>query len=61
MLRLTYPACAEASLTVHPDDDMYAFGVGVIGSEPLAAMAYFRAGASMIDLLETVARWHFGD
>lgn len=39
---------------------MYAFSVATIGSEPLGAMAYFRAGVSMIDLLEAVADWHFG-
>jgi SAM-dependent methyltransferase len=60
MLERAYPAAREASLVVHPDDDMYAFGIAVIGSETLSAMAYFRAGASMMDVIERVAEWHFG-
>lgn len=60
LLELAYPVARDASLTVHPDDDMYAFGVHVIGSETLAAMAYFRAGASMMDVIERIATWHFG-
>jgi SAM-dependent methyltransferase len=50
----------DGSLIVHPEDDMYAFAVHAISSETLAAMAYFRAGASMIDVIERVATWHFG-
>lgn len=39
---------------------MYAYGLGVIGHGPLAAMSYFRAGASMMDLIDAIATWHFG-
>ena len=60
MLRRSHPAGAGASLVIHPEDDMYAFGVGMIGHEPLTAMAYFRAGASMIDVIERIALWRFG-
>ncbi len=60
MLELAWPRARDASLSVHPEDDMFAFGVNTIGSETLAAMAYFRAGASMIDVIEAVADWRFG-
>lgn len=60
MLEHACPKARDASLIVHPGDDMYAFGVHTIGFEPLAAMAYFRAGASMVALIDAVARWHFG-
>jgi SAM-dependent methyltransferase len=60
MFARAYPAARDASLIVHPDDDMYAFGIGVIGFEALSAMAYFRAGVSMMDVIERVAEWHFG-
>jgi SAM-dependent methyltransferase len=60
MLERAYPHAQGASLAVHPDDDMYAFGIAVVGSETLSAMAYFRAGASMMDVIERVAEWHFG-
>ena len=60
MLERAYPAARQASLMVHPDDDMYAFGIAVVGSETLSAMAYFRAGASMMDVIERVGEWRFG-
>jgi SAM-dependent methyltransferase len=60
MLERAYPAAGDASLIVHPDDDMFAFSVAAIGSEALAAMAYFRAGVSMMDVIERVADWRFG-
>ncbi|MGZ4169252.1 MAG: hypothetical protein ACXVSA_21270, partial [Solirubrobacteraceae bacterium] len=61
MLDLADPKARDASLAVHPDDDMYAFSVSVVGSEALGALAYVRAGASMMDVIERVAAWHFGD
>ena len=60
LLDRVHPRERDASLVVHRDDDMFAFGIGVIGHEPLAAMAYFRAGASMMDPIERVAEWRFG-
>ena len=60
MLVRAYPCARDASLVVHDADDMYAFGIAAIGSETLSAMAYFRAGASMMDVIERVASWHFG-
>jgi SAM-dependent methyltransferase len=60
MLKRAYPRARGASLVVHPDDDMFAFGLAAIGSEPLSAMAYFRAGASMMDVIERIATWRFG-
>jgi SAM-dependent methyltransferase len=59
MLDTTWPDMSGASLAVAPDDDMYAFGVAVMGDPALSAMAYFRAGASMVDVVEAVAGWHF--
>ena len=60
MLERAYPRAQRASLMVHPDDDMFAFGLAAIGSETLSALAYFRAGASMMDVIERVAIWRFG-
>jgi SAM-dependent methyltransferase len=60
LLQRAYPLAEHASLTVHRDDDMYAFGIGTIGVETVAAMAYFRAGASMMDPISKVAEWRFG-
>ena len=39
---------------------MFAYGVNTIGSVPLAAMAYFRAGMSITNVVLTIADWHFG-
>jgi SAM-dependent methyltransferase len=50
----------NASLAIHPDDDMYAFDAGLIGDPALSATVYFRAGASMLDVIDAVAEWHFG-
>lgn len=60
LLELGYSPAADALLTVHPDDDMFAYGLRAITWKPLAAMAYFRAGASMMPLIQRIARWHFG-
>lgn len=60
VLDANWPSVRDASLAVHPNDDMYAFGVGVMGDQALSAMAYFRAGASMVDVIDAVAEWHFG-
>src|ERR1700679_451572 len=60
LLELGYPVARDASLVVHPDDDMYTFSVGALGSAALGAMAYFREGASMMNAISAVATWHFG-
>lgn len=60
MLDHTHPVARDASLVVHPEDDMFAFSVGTVGDASLGAMAYFRAGASMIDPIKRIADWHFG-
>lgn len=60
LIDLTDPRCASASLSVDGEDDMYAFGIGVIGHEPLATMAYFRAGLGMLASVEAVVDWYFG-
>jgi len=59
LLDIACPIARDASLVVHPADDMYAFGVNTIGNESLAAMSYFRAGTSMIDVIDSIAEWHF--
>ena len=51
----------DASLEVHADDDMYKYGLDVIGSRDLTTMAYFRAGLSVHDTATQLARWWFGD
>jgi SAM-dependent methyltransferase len=60
MLGRTDSRAHNASLTVHPGDDMYAYGLAIIGFESLTSMAYFRAGASMMNVIERVADWRFG-
>lgn len=60
LLEIACPGARDASLVVHPDDDMYAVTVHMVGSEPLAAVTYFRVGASMLDVIDSIARWHFG-
>jgi SAM-dependent methyltransferase len=60
LIGIADPVARNASLNIHRDDDMFAFGVGLSGSESLAAMAYFREGLSMIGLIEQVAVWRFG-
>ena len=59
MIGYQAPAFAEACLDVHKDDDMFGFSVGVCGRFSLAAMAYFRAGLSIYDSIDQVARWGF--
>lgn len=49
MLRLIDPVAQNASLAVHQNDDMLAFSVAGAGTPPLGAMAYFRAGWSMVN------------
>ena len=60
LLAIADAVTRDASLAVHPSDDMFAFGVNTIGHLPLAAMAYFRAGVSITDSINQIAAWHFG-
>jgi hypothetical protein len=60
LLRAYGPEFAGAPLNVATDDDMFAFSVGATASAPLGAMAYFRAGVSIVDLIAKVADWGFG-
>ena len=54
------PVARNASLNIARDDDMFAFGLGLIGAAPATATAYFREGVSMVGLIEKVATWRFG-
>lgn len=60
LVEFTEPAAAAATLNVSADDDMLAFSAVVTGFGPLAAMAYFRAGLSIINTVKAVAAWRFG-
>jgi SAM-dependent methyltransferase len=60
LIGIADPVACNASLNIHPDDDMFAFGVGLAGASSLAAMGYFRQGLSMVGLIEKVAVWRFG-
>ena len=60
LLRLVRPGLENASLVVHPNDDMWSFVVDQTPFEARAAGDYFRTGAMMIPLIEQIADWHFG-
>jgi SAM-dependent methyltransferase len=60
LIAVADPVARNASLNVARDDDMFAFDLGLVGATSIAAMAYFREGASMVGLIEKVATWRFG-
>jgi SAM-dependent methyltransferase len=60
LIELADPAAADASMTVHADDDMYSFGLAISKFVPLSAMAYFRAGISINDTIRKLVDWRFG-
>ena len=46
--------------TVHANDEMFRYSCEFCAERPLGAMAYFRAGLSIYDLVAYVADWAFG-
>lgn len=57
---LPSPRFSGASLVVHPDDDMFAFSVGITGHDAIGAMAYFRAGISIHETVRKIVDWRYG-
>ena len=60
LIAIADPAARNASLDVHRDDDMFTFGLGLIGVVSTTAMSYFREGMMIDALIEQVADWRFG-
>ena len=56
----SFLANKDVSLAVSLNDDMYAYSERFCGGRPMGAMAYFRAGLSILDCVKDIVRWRFG-
>jgi len=61
LIAIADPVSRDVSLNIARDDDMFTFGLGLSESAAITAVGYFREGMSMVDLIQKVAVWRFGD